>query len=138
MKTCNRCNVEKPLTEFYKNSKRVYPYCKACAKQAYAKTHYENNKELYKQRSKASVKNFIENYKEYKKTLKCSKCNESRPWCLAFHHTDPTKKDMTVSNIVTYNSRKKLQEEIDKCIVLCHNCHADLHYRERHVGEALK
>ena len=131
MKVCNRCSVEKPLTEFYKNSKRVYPYCKACAKQKYAKAHYEKNKDLYKQRSKASVKNFIESYKELKHSLECSVCGEKRAWCLAFHHTDPTKKDMEVSKIVLYNSRKKLQAEIDKCIVLCHNCHADVHYHER-------
>lgn len=138
MKTCNRCNEEKPLTEFYKNSKRVYPYCKACAKTAYAKKHYEANKELYKTRSKKSALAFIEEYKQFKSTLKCSSCGEDRHWCLAFHHVDPKQKESTVSKIVGLNSRKRLQEEIDKCIVLCHNCHADLHYRERHVGEALK
>ena len=136
MKKCNRCNVEKPLTEYYKNSKRVYPYCKACAKQKYAKTHYESNKELYKQRAKSSQQKLIEEYREYKSKCSCQVCGETRHWCLSFHHTDPSQKDIEVATILTYNNRKRLFEEIEKCIVVCHNCHADIHYQERFAGVA--
>ena len=131
MKQCNRCSEEKEITEFYKNSKRVYPYCKVCAKKAYAEKHYQNNIELYKERSKKSVNKHIQTYKAYKATLVCTKCEEDRSWCLAFHHMDPSKKDIEVSAMVRLNSRKRLQAEMDKCIVLCHNCHADLHYQQR-------
>ena len=131
MKQCNRCNEEKEITEFYKNSKRVYPYCKVCAKKAYAEKHYQANKETYKEKSRKSAKNTIQLYKEYKATLSCTQCGESRPWCLAFHHTDPKEKDIEVAKLVGMNSRKRLQAEIDKCIVLCHNCHSDLHYQEK-------
>lgn len=66
MKTCNKCNIEKPLTEFGKDKKAKdgYKYsCKRCNKayqeankeklKAYHKAHYEANKDKIKDREKA-------------------------------------------------------------------------------------
>lgn len=69
--------------------------------------------------------------REFKKTLKCSRCPEDHPACLQFHHMDPTKKDLAVSNAVRSWSRKRLLAEIEKCEVLCANCHAKEHHRLR-------
>jgi hypothetical protein len=44
---------------------------------------------------------------------------------LAFHHLDPTRKDFAVSH-VTYKW-ERIREEVDKCILVCTNCHAELH-----------
>jgi endogenous inhibitor of DNA gyrase (YacG/DUF329 family) len=44
---------------------------------------------------------------------------------LEFHHMDPSEKDFTISN-----DHFKLQEAIDeseKCILICSNCHRELH-----------
>ena len=131
MKKCNRCKIEKDILFFYKTKKYIFPYCKACAKIEYANKHYQANKEIYKQRSIKSQKRFIEEYKKLKAEKKCSVCSESRPWCLDFHHVDPKQKKGAISNIVLNNSRKTFSEEIQKCIVLCKNCHADFHYNER-------
>ena len=67
----------------------------------------------------------------YKQTLKCYKCGESRHWVLDFHHRDPSIKDGTITQMLLNSSREKLLQEIDKCDVLCANCHRDLHYQER-------
>jgi hypothetical protein len=57
---------------------------------------------------------------------KCVQCgyNES-PRALQFHHTDPRQKDYQPSRIYTM-SRKKREEELAKCILLCANCHIAL------------
>ena len=68
---------------------------------------------------------------EFKKELKCEICGEGRYWVLDFHHIDPTKKDIEVSILIRKGSKKKALEEIQKCKVLCANCHRDLHYNER-------
>lgn len=65
----------------------------------------------------------------YKKNLSCVTCNENHPACLDFHHLDKTTKEGTVSNMISEGySIELVQKEIDKCIILCKNCHAKEHY----------
>jgi len=46
---------------------------------------------------------------------------------MVFHHTDPTKKDFTISSKGHTISYEKLKEEAKKCILLCCRCHGELH-----------
>ena len=69
--------------------------------------------------------------KQLKDSLQCVNCGESRNWVLEFHHTDPSKKELEVSNLILRVSKEKVLEEVKKCIVLCCNCHRDLHYKQR-------
>ena len=45
-----------------------------------------------------------------------------------FHHPDPSEKDFHISNKSTC-SWKKVKKELDKCIMLCANCHRIEHDR---------
>lgn len=96
-----------------------------------SKSHYEKNKEIYKQRAKqrrAELKEFI---KEYKSKLKCSKCPENHIACLEFHHEDCKQKEIGISQIASRGwSKERLIKEIKKCIILCSNCHKKLHYKK--------
>lgn len=50
------------------------------------------------------------------------------PSCLDFHHKNEEDKESTLSGFKMYSlTEKKLQEEIDKCIVLCKSCHHKYH-----------
>lgn len=51
------------------------------------------------------------------------KCVEA----LEFHHLDPTVKDFSISRDGNTRSWDKVKEEIDKCILLCSNCHREAH-----------
>ena len=65
---------------------------------------------------------------EYKKQLACEICGEMHPACLDFHHKDPTTKERDISRMARANfAIKRMKEEIDKCQVLCANCHRKLH-----------
>ncbi len=67
---------------------------------------------------------------EHKKELECITCGENRPQCLDFHHED--EKTETIANVHNRGwSWKKILEEIQKCTVLCANCHRILHWEER-------
>lgn len=46
---------------------------------------------------------------------------------LQFHHKDPSQKDFTLSTRIFGKSMKVLKQEVDKCILLCANCHAEVH-----------
>jgi hypothetical protein len=53
-----------------------------------------------------------------------NKCN----WALALHHLDPSKKDFSFASIrANCKSWDKIVVELKKCIMVCHNCHAELH-----------
>lgn len=50
-----------------------------------------------------------------------SKCVEA----LEFHHLDPLEKDFTISGKSW--SFERLKKEVDKCILVCGNCHTEIH-----------
>lgn len=45
---------------------------------------------------------------------------------LAFHHLDPTTKLTGLAQKGTALAIKRLREEAKKCVLLCHNCHAEV------------
>lgn len=49
---------------------------------------------------------------------------------LDYHHRDPQEKDFTIGRLKK-GAREVLQAEIDKCVVLCANCHREFHYLEK-------
>jgi hypothetical protein len=72
-----------------------------------------------------------EDWQIFKGTLKCSKCGYSHPAALDFHHTDPGTKEGNVYRYASSGQYKKAFEEVEKCIVLCANCHRVHHYEEK-------
>lgn len=112
-KICPQCKQMKPLNaeNFYiqKNGK-THAWCKDC----------NNSISLEKHRG---VKQKAIDYKGGK----CVNCGYNKySGALDFHHIDPTTKDFTISDLRTY-SWEKIKIELDKCICLCKNCHAELH-----------
>ena len=121
MKICKNCQVEKPLTEFYiRYAKNSIPssYCKVCT----------SIQTLIRQRK----------LKEQATTYKggsCSNCGYSK--CLAaleFHHLDITMKEFSLSSRKA-SSFASIKEELDKCILLCANCHREAHWSGDFVGQ---
>ena len=69
---------------------------------------------------------------EIKSKSSCLLCGESHIACLSFHHRDPSTKIGTMSYFVNNRcSLNKLKEEINKCDILCENCHRKEHYNKR-------
>jgi predicted transcriptional regulator len=60
---------------------------------------------------------------------KCEICGYNK--CIAaleFHHVDKLKKDFTISS--NSQSFEKLKKEVDKYLLVCSNCHKEIHYNE--------
>lgn len=65
-----------------------------------------------------------------KEQTPCS-CGESHVACLDFHHRDPSQKKGNVMILAASGaSIRSLDAEIDKCDVLCANCHRKLHWAQ--------
>lgn len=97
------------------------------------------NAEFYKH-NKASEYRRIKNRRdelrvwldEYKSKLSCTKCKEKHPACLDFHHKDSATKDFSLGIIGGWGyGKERLLREIEKCVVLCSNCHRKVHYEAR-------
>ena len=140
-KKCSMCQEILPKTvEFFatRTDRKNLTYqsnCRECQKK-YRKSHYLNNKKKYIDKAKVFTQSIIEWFIEYKKTLKCKECNESRYWVLDFHHRDPKEKDIEVSSLIRKGNKNKILEEVEKCDVLCSNCHRDLHFKQNNADFA--
>lgn len=90
--------------------------------------YYYKNKDSEKERSrrrKQALKNW---FKKIKRDLECESCGESHSACLDFHHKG--QKENGVAELVNEKraSKERIRQEIDKCEVLCANCHRKRHY----------
>lgn len=133
MKKCSKCGLEKENLEFNKHSNSrdgLTSWCKTCVKE-YTKKDYENNKEKYITKHKTIRKEKKRWVDEIKSTLKCEKCGENHIATLDFHHIDPNEKEFGIAR--NYFSKEKILKEIEKCVVLCSNCHRKLHWEEKQI-----
>jgi 5-methylcytosine-specific restriction endonuclease McrA len=59
---------------------------------------------------------------------RCSRCGYDQCGeALEFHHRVSSKKDFGISSKGYTRSWKRVQEELDKCMLLCANCHREVH-----------
>ena len=113
-KKCPQCQEIKLINSenFYirKQSGKPHAWCKKC-----------NDKIAY-QRQK-EIKQKAVDYKGGK----CCVCGYNRyAGALEFHHLDAQTKDYNISDLKSY-SMNKIKSELDKCILVCRNCHAEIH-----------
>jgi len=60
---------------------------------------------------------------------KCEICGYNK--CLGaldFHHLNPNEKDFSISDSSKYHNLEEMKKEVDKCILVCANCHREIHY----------
>jgi hypothetical protein len=116
-----------------------------------AKRHYEKKKDdpgwISKQRE-SNKKSLIKNRGKYRKAMRderllflfsyqaqigCEKCGETNPIVLQFHHRAGEEKLFNVGDSSTKERKWDiLLKELEKCDVLCANCHRLLHWDEMH------
>ena len=103
---------------------------KAEKQKGYARAYYERNKEAVKATSKLNAKTYKNKWKSFKATLSCVQCGQNHVATLDFHHVDSTTKEVSVNRLIKNRAYKKAMEEVEKCIVLCANCHRIHHHDE--------
>jgi hypothetical protein len=126
LKFCSKCHKALPTQEFVENRAEgdgLARYCRDC-KAILDKEQYERVKDkLKKKRTNQKIKlaGLLGGY--------CARCGYSEfPSSLDFHHIDPDEKeDVGVFSAINFESAK---QEIDKCALLCKNCHTAYHSGE--------
>lgn len=133
-KVCSTCQEEKSVSEFGFKSKKdgkLQSTCKACQSKC-SKKHYLSNKDGYRQRARKNNKLYRERNRQfisqYKSEKGCYFCKENTPICLDFHHLNPDEKEINISIMSRgANSIETIMNEVNKCLVICSNCHRKLH-----------
>lgn len=116
LRACTSCKETFELTKanFYsngydKNGKQVLKSkCKKCLDD-----HHKN-------RMKDIILNHFGKYE-------CTSCGYNK--CIRaieFHHMDTTEKEVEVSQMNSY-SKERIVSELEKCLMLCANCHREIH-----------
>ena len=146
------CYFSKELAKYDKKYQEEYREKnreKLLAKQReYGKEHYKKNKETvdqkhrdyYKKNREKRIAHNNKRYAEmkqeffltYKKGKSCTSCGyNEHPEILQFHHKNKREKEFTIGNISATNRKDKalIKKEIEKCILLCPNCHFLLHFK---------
>jgi len=137
-RSCTECLLVKPIAEFPKSGGggrngldlNGNPYrrhqCKPC--------HWSLKKKLPSGRIGKAKK-----LKEYKSKCKCAVCGYSKETrgkkfstaVLNFHHHNSDKLE-NVGNMIKRYGWNTILKEIEKCIVICFNCHMELHNNKVH------
>jgi hypothetical protein len=115
-KRCRFCNRTLALSEFYtcRDGKGVTAYCKTC-------TNIQTGDR--QQRLKQQCVEY--------KGGRCEICGYNRYiGALEFHHLDPEQKDFSISH-TRLTTFEKVKSELDKCRLVCANCHREIHARGR-------
>lgn len=91
---------------------------------AYLKRHYEANKRRYHESSKRFKRSTVEEVRALKESKPCFDCGLWYPYyVMQFDHVRGEKK-FAIAKIHNSVGRKRLEEELDKCDLVCANCHA--------------
>lgn len=112
--TCLICGIEKNKenTQANKSAKNgLNTYCRVCT---------SGLSRIQARFSKQERVNY--------KGGECQHCGYNK--CLAalqFHHIEPDDKTFGIAALNTTSNNPRIFEELDKCILLCSNCHHELH-----------
>ena len=114
---CHNCHSEVHYLENEKNKNKIVSLSSKQAQHIKNWRHNTKNKILQIYSSKCGICNY-------------NKCKDS----LALHHLNPKEKEFTFSKIrANPKPWSLIFKELKKCILLCHNCHNEVHYQKKHI-----
>ena len=138
--SCGECFGSNPIQNIYKNnisSLEKVKVCEICGKEFYPDEFGFSRKYCYNcvpstkdytssqiiTIKRRAIKHALIEYKGGK----CCRCGYDKcDRALEFHHINPNEKDFSISRSMD-KGINKLKEEVDKCILVCSNCHAEIH-----------
>jgi endo-1,4-beta-mannosidase len=133
-KLCPKCNKTHSVEDFPRTGTRRRSWCKTCWKQKDIEYHaewYKKNKEKHCARVELRRKKHSAELRKYISTIKkkCSVCGYDKyDKALEYHHINNDNKDCAIAVMVSNGySKERINKEIAKCIVLCANCHREVH-----------
>jgi len=147
-KICKGCGLNKKLDTFPKNTrngKLIGDGTKGKCKDCTNLYHREYLKDTSKKQ--AHIKRVEKNRKEHAYNLQTSKVETGCQICgyskcarsLQYHHIDPSTKEFGISWAMKRRySMERLAPELEKCILVCANCHGEIEEGLVEIGSDAK
>lgn len=89
----------------------------------YQRRWYEANKDLQMERNKIRRQKVKDSFHEYKSSNPCTDCGNFFISCvMEFDHIDDNK-EHNIARLVNLGQKGKAWNEIEKCELVCANCH---------------
>jgi len=137
-KLCIKCGKEKEIKEFVKDIRYKKAHrntCKKCANKS-ALTWMKKNRTQWNKIARTNAFFRRQREKEYLINIlggKCEICGYNKCFnSLDFHHKDSNKKEFKIADrrYLGIKNKNKTIKEVKKCMLVCANCHRELHYKE--------
>ena len=113
-KTCSKCGKE----FFPKKQAKTRKYCYDCVPEE----GYDG----------ATIRKRIKLWALEYKGGKCQKCGYDKYiGALELHHLNPNEKEFNLSDRNIKLDWEAIKKELDKCILVCANCHREIHGKEK-------
>lgn len=123
----------KHATEVFQEAEKCKLLCSNCHRQVHFLEDQKNK--THSSPEVKAVMTWRRNLKMKAIAYKGSQCQECKqvhePYVFDFHHIDPNVKEFGIGNNGNIRSWERVKIELDKCILLCANCHREEHARLR-------
>ncbi len=156
-RTCSSCKRKLPISEFaLSGGEKRHSRCKTCvANEAKQRYHFRKNNHLCVRCGRKVATGHlckrcldfdVEKAKEKRgknKRLaieylggKCRRCGLVTLiyTIYDFHHKDEKSKEYQIAKYLGSRNWARLKRELDKCTLLCANCHRAIHWEENHIA----
>lgn len=112
---CKECGEDDPNNFYKKKGTQLWHLCKKCYKHVYGQRRLDRLKEI-----RDECLAYLGG--------KCCRCGYDKcSAALEFHHRDPQQKDPNWKRM-RYLRLASIRDELDKCDLLCSNCHREQHW----------
>lgn len=134
LKEYNECRCNHPIEDIPEEDKGKKSIMRTCDKHGY--TEFTLRKDGVYRCKKCAAEAVQKRRRKLKEELvaykggKCEICGYDA--CIAaleFHHINPNEKEFGIGTSGVTKSLESLKKEADKCLLLCCNCHRELHWK---------
>ena len=124
LRVCARCGEPKPLNGYHNSHTGQYTYCRDCRNEYDRRYYREHSRSARLARRRSQIDAARLWMAEIKSGVPCADCGEMFPtYVMQWDHLPEFEKINQVSIMVASRTREAVLAELEKCELVCANCH---------------
>ncbi len=136
MKRCGLCRVLMSFDEFHRRGGGYQTWCKSCRRR-YDRAYHRRTRETRLTQKRVQHQRIVEWYRQLKSRTPCADCGRTfHHAAMSWDHLPGFEKLDDVSSLVSRHNKALILSEIEKCELVCANCHAVRSFERRGVAQS--